>query len=613
VSAAAQQIMEEPCPAPTNSNSDEEWEPMDMKLQAPQKCRVSTCKRHYPNPSNWVHMSSVDRLIKSINCGLLPKVLIIMRGLPGCGKSTTAKKIVNSVGTGCIYSTDDFFTRGFEPLKLGEAHDWNQKRAERSLKAGHSPVIIDNTNVKEWEATPYVVMGITNNYHIRILEPSTSWAFDVNALAKRNVHGVPKDKLEKMKGNYEKLEEEGLVRQLVAQKSLQNKYKPLKPLNWVDIAEECEQELDYLFRDTTRTTVNNEPQVAIPKKSTSDCLFYGNSFESSVASPVKVEETEIRRPSRRNAANLGFGTHEHHDTGLTPSVDSSGSKSSLECAEMLKIPEHKRNVEKLSEFFPTKRFSDLADFYLMCGMKLDYCADLLFDGNEDRILPQASVAPNQGRVQDSPVFSGAFLGETSNSTGSTSSPNESSYDNESVGAASLDPVDSCDSFSSSDRLAGSSTNDVLPPGDLDLFVPTDGEDWFDLVLPGSFINAAARAYSGCDEIKDELNKNPGLSKIRIPPNLAFKLFRYLQLNMMQHLKATEMDHLGGQDPGEGHTFKQQQDSFSPSLLEHPEEEGDQDRLDPKLIAAIIELEESSKDEENRYVVRFFTFTTSMVS
>lgn len=35
------------------------------------------------------------------------KELVLMRGLPGSGKSTKAKKIAGNVGV--VYSTDDFF------------------------------------------------------------------------------------------------------------------------------------------------------------------------------------------------------------------------------------------------------------------------------------------------------------------------------------------------------------------------------------------------------------------------------------------------------------------------------------------------------------------------
>lgn len=43
---------------------------------------------------------------------------------------------------------------------LSEAHEWNRKRAERALRAGSNPVVIDNTNLESWEMQPYVFMAL---------------------------------------------------------------------------------------------------------------------------------------------------------------------------------------------------------------------------------------------------------------------------------------------------------------------------------------------------------------------------------------------------------------------------------------------------------------------
>lgn len=52
------------------------------------------------------------------------KLLILLRGLPGSGKSTKAKKLAGS--TGLVYSTDDFFmVKGeyvYDPKLIGVNH-----------------------------------------------------------------------------------------------------------------------------------------------------------------------------------------------------------------------------------------------------------------------------------------------------------------------------------------------------------------------------------------------------------------------------------------------------------------------------------------------------------
>ncbi|XP_054829326.1 NEDD4-binding protein 2-like 1 isoform X2 [Eublepharis macularius] len=107
-----------------------------------------------------------------------------------------------------IFSTDDyFFTEDgsyiFDPDCLEDAHKWNQKRARKAMKNGKSPVIIDNTNIHAWEMKPYVIMALENNYEVIFREPDTHWKFNVRELARHNSHGVPREKIQRMKEQYE--------------------------------------------------------------------------------------------------------------------------------------------------------------------------------------------------------------------------------------------------------------------------------------------------------------------------------------------------------------------------------------------------------------------------
>lgn len=90
------------------------------------------------------------------------RILVIMRGVPGSGKSSLARKLQ---GNGVVLSTDDYFTNNygdyyFDPRTLPEAHSWNQRRADREMKASTNPIVIDNTNLEAWEMQPYVCMAL---------------------------------------------------------------------------------------------------------------------------------------------------------------------------------------------------------------------------------------------------------------------------------------------------------------------------------------------------------------------------------------------------------------------------------------------------------------------
>ncbi|NWV10471.1 N42L1 protein, partial [Ptilonorhynchus violaceus] len=106
-----------------------------------------------------------------------------------------------------VLSTDDYFLENgvyiFEPDFLEDAHKWNQKRAHKAMKNGKSPVIIDNTNIHAWEMKPYVMMARENRYEVTFQEPDTPWKFNVQELTRRNVHRVPRERIQRMKEEYE--------------------------------------------------------------------------------------------------------------------------------------------------------------------------------------------------------------------------------------------------------------------------------------------------------------------------------------------------------------------------------------------------------------------------
>mmetsp|Transcript_3735 Transcript_3735/g.5523 ORF Transcript_3735/g.5523 Transcript_3735/m.5523 type:complete len:315 (+) Transcript_3735:43-987(+) len=137
------------------------------------------------------------------------KVLYIVRGVSGSGKSTLCKEILKDEGAeeGTILSTDDYFMKKdqyvFDPKKLGVAHEWNQDRAEKAIKEGKTPILIDNTNTTRWEAKPYVQMALKAKYEVKIRETTTPWAKNAEILAKKNVHKVPLEAIRRMLDRWE--------------------------------------------------------------------------------------------------------------------------------------------------------------------------------------------------------------------------------------------------------------------------------------------------------------------------------------------------------------------------------------------------------------------------
>jgi tRNA uridine 5-carbamoylmethylation protein Kti12 len=126
------------------------------------------------------------------------KELILVRGLPGSGKSFLSNELAGK--TGSIFASDDFFMEdgnyNFDLDKLPEAHAWNRDRVLNAIKQKVSPVIWDNTNITMDElkfTLPAIKLAEAEGYEVRIEQANTPWAFDIDELEKRNTHNVPRE------------------------------------------------------------------------------------------------------------------------------------------------------------------------------------------------------------------------------------------------------------------------------------------------------------------------------------------------------------------------------------------------------------------------------------
>ena len=158
--------------------------------------------------------------------------MVIMRGIPGSGKSHAARKYLEdnsfrrinynerraylafSERYGLILSTDDYWGEdyNFIPAKMKEAHEWNQNRADESALLEFGCIVIDNTNTVAWEWEPYLHIAKNHDYDVTILYPDTPWwnvaernmrignilDSDVAEFENRNTHGVPEQIIRRM-------------------------------------------------------------------------------------------------------------------------------------------------------------------------------------------------------------------------------------------------------------------------------------------------------------------------------------------------------------------------------------------------------------------------------
>lgn len=135
------------------------------------------------------------------------KTLIMMRGLPGSGKSTKAKKLHQEHG-GMIFSSDEF-------CMVNGVYQWTPDKAPlvNQITVSHTKIamqvdeietiIVDNVNIRLLEMYPYLELAIDHGYKIRYEYSDAPWAWDVDECAKRNTHGVSRKTIREMLDHYE--------------------------------------------------------------------------------------------------------------------------------------------------------------------------------------------------------------------------------------------------------------------------------------------------------------------------------------------------------------------------------------------------------------------------
>lgn len=148
--------------------------------------------------------------------------LIIIRSLPGGGKSFLANELRNSSidPYNCsVHETDEKFMRyeaqddgpdrwiyRFDPSKLGEYHQQNLTDAIHSMASGCPLVIVPNTNTTFMEMRPYIIAAHLLKYEVEIMEPSTEWRYDAQLCFAKNTHSVPLESIQRMRARWESTE-----------------------------------------------------------------------------------------------------------------------------------------------------------------------------------------------------------------------------------------------------------------------------------------------------------------------------------------------------------------------------------------------------------------------
>ncbi|XP_018582178.1 2',3'-cyclic-nucleotide 3'-phosphodiesterase [Scleropages formosus] len=132
------------------------------------------------------------------------RTLIVLKGLPGSGKSHLASTIKENYEELCsVVSADDY---GIKPDKYGtseEGHKALDEAVLTCLTSGMAVVVVDDTNHTPIRLARLAELAEQHQYCAIFLEPRTEWSEDIEQLVQKSQRGLNKDQMQALKTSLE--------------------------------------------------------------------------------------------------------------------------------------------------------------------------------------------------------------------------------------------------------------------------------------------------------------------------------------------------------------------------------------------------------------------------
>lgn len=124
--------------------------------------------------------------------------LYIIRGVPGSGKTTLAKKMIQA-GMAEIHAEADMFmvdyhgNYEFNPVRLKDCHQSCKNLVDAAMQV-EKDIVVSNTFTRKWEMQDYLDMAEDNGYGVTVIVCQGEYA---------NEHNVPDAKVFDMRNRFE--------------------------------------------------------------------------------------------------------------------------------------------------------------------------------------------------------------------------------------------------------------------------------------------------------------------------------------------------------------------------------------------------------------------------
>ena len=136
------------------------------------------------------------------------KKIIIIRGIPGAGKTTLATRLegeLNGMGISCVHhEADQYFAedpRRYLPTKAGAVYDWVIGKTRESIQH-FDVVIVSNMNIHVYDVYKYVAIADESRAENIVFRLDSDYG---------NVHGVKPSVIKSLKRDFEPYDGEHIV------------------------------------------------------------------------------------------------------------------------------------------------------------------------------------------------------------------------------------------------------------------------------------------------------------------------------------------------------------------------------------------------------------------
>ncbi len=132
--------------------------------------------------------------------------LVIVRGLPGSGKSSLARAMSHP---SCHWEADMYFRREFDefgnedsydgpylfdPTRLANAHAWCLSMTESFMDVTNNMVVVSNTFSRLWEIKPYLELAERKRWAVSVIKVVGDHG---------SIHDVPDETIRRMRDGWQ--------------------------------------------------------------------------------------------------------------------------------------------------------------------------------------------------------------------------------------------------------------------------------------------------------------------------------------------------------------------------------------------------------------------------